>query len=71
MKKKLRSRKRRIRRKKTDSHPSIKDDDSDSEIIKDFESDYIDSKSNIKKVPSNSLTIKEFLKKSNDLDFTK
>ena len=64
--------KRRVRRKKTDSQPSIKEDDSESEIIKNLESDNIGTVSKIKTVPANSLAKKkEFLNKSNDLEFQK
>ncbi len=62
--------KRRVRRKKTDNYLSIKEDDSESKIIKNFESDNIDSKSKITKVPANShAKKKEFIKEINDSDF--
>ena len=61
--------KRRVRRKRTDSPPSIKEADSESEITSKLESDKIDSSSHGAIIPENSVAKKkEFLKKSNDSD---
>ena len=61
--------KRRVRRKRTDSPPSIKEADFESEITSKLESDKIDSSSHGAIIPENSVAKKkEFLKKSNDSD---
>jgi len=61
--------KRRVRRKRTDSPPSIKEADSESEITSKLESDKIDSSSHGAIIHENSVAKKkEFLKKSNDSD---
>ena len=61
--------KRRVRRKRTDSPPSIKEADSESEITSNLESDKIDSRSHGAIIPENSVAKKkESLKKSNDSD---
>ena len=61
--------KRRVRRKRTDSPPSIKEADSESEITSKLESDKIDSSSHGAIIPENSVAKKkDFLKKSNDSD---
>ena len=61
--------KRRVRRKRTDSPPSIKEADSESEITSKLESDKIDSSSHGAIITENSVAKKkEFLKKSNDSD---
>ena len=61
--------KRRVRRKRTDSPPSIKEADSESEITSKLESDKIDSSSHGAIIPENSVAKKKgFLKKSTDSD---
>ena len=51
--------KRRVRRKRTDSPPSIKEADSESEITSKLESDKIDSSSHGAIIPENSVTKKK------------
>ena len=59
--------KRRVRRKRTDSPPSLKEADSESETISNLESDKIDTNSQDATISENSVAKKkEFFKKSTD-----
>ena len=64
--------KRRVRRKRTDSPPSLKEADSESETISNLESDKIDTNSQGATIPENSVAKKkEFFKKSTDSEIHK
>ena len=64
--------KRRVRRKRTDSPPSIEEADSESETISNLESDRIDTNSQGAIIPKNSVAKKkEFFKKSTDSEIHK
>ena len=64
--------KRRVRRKRTDSPPSLKEADSESETISNLESDKIDTNSQGATIPENSIAKKkEFFKKSTDSEIHK
>ena len=64
--------KRRVRRKRTDSPPSLKEADSESETISNLESDRIDTNSQGAVIPENSVAKKkEFFKKSTDSEIHK
>ena len=64
--------KRRVRRKRADSPPSLKEADSESETISNLESDKIDTNSQDATIPENSVAKKkEFFKKSTDSEIHK